>query len=73
MNKFEAKQVQSAKVLFANGLQDYAASTLAYLTRITKKESTKQEIIALIKELDLGKYLEIRNDVLVSKVEAGLI
>lgn len=73
MNKFETKQVQAAKVLFANGLQDYAASSLAYLTRITKKESTKQEIVALIKELDLGKYLEIRNNVLVSKVEAGLI
>jgi len=73
MNKFETKQVQTAKVLFANGLQDYAASSLAYLTRITKKESTKQEIIALIKELDLDKYLEIRNNVLVSKVEAGSI
>lgn len=73
MNKFEIRQVQTAKVLFANGLQDHAASSLAYLTRITKKESTKQEIIALIKELDLSKYLEIRNNVLVSKVEANLI
>ena len=73
MNKFETKQVQTAKVLFANGLQDYAASTLAYLTRVTKKDSTKQEIVALIDELDLHKFLVIRNNVLVSKVEAGLI
>jgi hypothetical protein len=73
MNKFETKQVQTAKVLFANGLQDYAASTLAYLTRITKKESTKKEIVALIDELDLHKFLVIRNNVLVSKVEVGSI
>jgi hypothetical protein len=71
VNKFESKQVQAAKVLYANGLQDYAAASLAYLTRITKKESTRKEIVALIEELDLGKYLENRNNVLVCKVEAG--
>jgi len=71
MNKFETRQVEAAKTMLANGLADYAANSLAYLTRVTKKETTRQEIIKLIVELDLGKFLEIRNNVLVSKVEAG--
>jgi hypothetical protein len=71
MNKFETRQIQAAKTMLANGLADYAANSLAYLTRVTKKETTRQEILKLIVELDLGKYLEIRNNVLVSKVEAG--
>ena len=73
MNKFETRQVATAKTLYANNLQDFAASSLAYLTRITKKESTKKEIIALIKEMNLEKYLEVRNNVLVSKVEVGAV
>lgn len=71
MNKFETRQVQAAKVLLANGLADHAAHSLAYLTRVTKKETTRQEIISLINELNLGHFLEVRNNVLVSKVEAG--
>jgi hypothetical protein len=72
MNKFETRQIQAAKTMLANGLADYAAGSLAYLTRITKKETTRQEILKLIVELDLSKFLEIRNNVLVSKVEAGI-
>ena len=53
--------------MMANGLEDYAANTLAYLTRITKKESTRIEVVALIKEFNLGKYLEVRNGVYVPK------
>jgi hypothetical protein len=71
MNKFETRQIEAAKTMLANGLADYAANSLAYLTRVTKKETTRQEVIKLIAELDLGKFLEIRNNVLVSKVEAG--
>ena len=71
MNRFETRQIEAAKVLLANNLADHAAHSLAYLTRVTKKQSTKQEIIKLIQDLDLGKYLEVRNGVLVSKVEAG--
>jgi hypothetical protein len=71
MNKFETRQVAAAKVLSANNLADHAAHSLAYLTRVTKKQSTKQEIIALIEELNLGNFLEVRNNVLVSKIEVG--
>lgn len=71
MNKFETKQIQAAKTMLANGLADYAASSLAYLTRVTKKETTRKEIMQLIVDLDLTQYLEVRNNVLVSKVEAG--
>ena len=73
MNKFETRQVEAAKTLYANNLQDYAASSLAYLTRITKKESTRKEIISLIKEMNLEKYLTVRNNVLVSKVEVSAV
>ena len=67
MNKFETRQVETVKVMMANGLEDYAASTLAYLTRITKKEATRKEVVALIEQLNLGKYLEVRNGVYVPK------
>ena len=67
MNKFESKQVQSAKVLFENGLKEYAATTLAYLTRITKKQSTRNEIISLINELKLDQFLQTVNGVLIPK------
>ena len=67
VNKFETRQVETVKVMMANGLEDYAANTLAYLTRITKKESTRKEVVALIEQFNLGKYLEVRNGVYVPK------
>jgi hypothetical protein len=71
MNRFETNQVAAAIALYKDGIEDYAADTLAYLTRVTKKQSTRQEVIQLIDSMGLNKYLEPINGVLVSKVEPG--